>query len=75
VILVPLTEDARLAIAELSVRIEPTAENGCSKPCHDLSHCVATTSKARVRAATPARITPAQLAAIRRQIAEAIGLS
>ena len=73
VILVPLTEDIRLAIAELSVRIEPTPENGCSKPCHALSHCVATTSKARVRAATPARITPAQLAAIRRQIAEAIG--
>lgn len=75
VILVPLTEDERLAIGELSVRIEPTAENGCTKPCYALSHCVATTSKARVRAATPARITSAQLAAIRRQIAEAIGVA
>lgn len=75
VILVPLTEDAKLAIAALSVRIEPTPENGCSKPCHALSHCVATTSKARVRATTQARIMPAQLATIRRQIAEAIGIA
>ena len=33
VILVPLTEDAALAIPDLSVAIDPTTENGCSKPC------------------------------------------
>jgi len=32
-ILVPLTDDATLAIRELSVSIQPTAENGCRKPC------------------------------------------
>jgi len=74
VILVPLTEDHRLAIGELSVRIEPTAENGCSKSCFALSHCVATTSKLRVRA-TEARITAEQVRTIRAQIAMAIGMS
>lgn len=73
VILVPLTEDAALAIPDLSVAIAPTAENGCGKPCWAVSHLVATTSKARLRA-TPSRITQDQLAAIRRQIALTIGI-
>nr|WP_294519631.1 type II toxin-antitoxin system PemK/MazF family toxin [uncultured Rhodopila sp.] len=72
VILVPLTEDATLVIADLSVQIEPTAEDGCSKPCLAVSHLVTATSKARIRA-TASRVTPAQLAQIRRQIALAIG--
>jgi mRNA-degrading endonuclease toxin of MazEF toxin-antitoxin module len=71
-ILVPLTEDAALAITDLSVPIEPTAENGCSKPCLAVSHLVTATSKARIRA-TPSQVTPAQVAQIRRQIALAIG--
>ena len=72
-ILVPLTDDAALAIPDLSVAIAPTAENGCSKPCWAVSHLVATTSKARLHA-TSSRITAEQLAAIRRQIALAIGV-
>ena len=72
-ILVPLTEDAALAICDLSVSIKPTAENGCSKPCWAVSHLVATTSKARIQA-TPSRITPQQLTVIRRQIALAVGI-
>jgi mRNA-degrading endonuclease toxin of MazEF toxin-antitoxin module len=71
-ILVPLTEDAALAIPDLSVAIAPTPENGCSKPCWAVSHLVATTSKARL-AVTPSAITAEQLTAIRRQIALAIG--
>ena len=73
VILVPLTEDAALAIPDLSVAIDPTTENGCSKPCWAVSHLVTTTSKSRLRA-TPSRITSEQLASIRRQIAVAIGI-
>ncbi len=73
VILVPLTEDAGLVIADLAVAIAPTMENGCSKPCWAMSHLVATTSKARLQA-TPSRITPGQLTAIRRQIALAVGI-
>jgi len=72
-ILVPLTEDAVLAIPDLSVAIAPTAENGCSKSCWAVSQLVATTSKARLQA-TPSRITEQQLAAIRRQIALAVGI-
>jgi mRNA interferase MazF len=72
-ILVPLTEDAAFAIPDLSVAIAPTAENGCSKPCWAVSHLVATTSKARLRA-TPSHITPDQLTAVRRQVALAVGV-
>lgn len=73
VILVPLTEDGRFAIPDLSVAIEPTSRNGCSKRCYALSHCVATTSAVRVRA-TGSTITHGELQAIRHQIALAIGL-
>ncbi len=73
VILVPMTEDAALAIPDLTVPIAPTSKNGCAKPCWTVSHLVATTSKVRLWP-TPSRITTAQLAAIRRQIAVAVGL-
>jgi mRNA interferase MazF len=73
VILVPLTDDAALVIPDLAVPIMPSAENGCSKPSWAASHLVSTTSKARLKA-TPSRVTPDQLAAIRRQIALAVGI-
>ena len=72
-ILVPLTEDTSFTIAELSVPIEPTAENGCSKDCWAVSHMVTATSKARIRPAE-SRVTPDQLDRIRRQIATTLGL-
>ncbi len=73
VILAPLTEDARLAIPDLSVVIEPTPQNGCTKRCYALSHCVSATSAAGVRP-TASSVTRDQLLAIRRQIALAIGV-
>jgi mRNA interferase MazF len=73
VILVPLTEDASMVVTELSVRIDPTPENGCTKTCFAVSPLIAGTSQARVRG-TASRITAEQLARIRRQVAEAIGL-
>jgi mRNA interferase MazF len=73
VILVPLTEDRRLAIPDLSIAIDPTPQNGCTKRCYALSHCVATTSAKRVRR-TSSRIADEELLAIRRQVALAIGL-
>jgi mRNA interferase MazF len=72
VILVPLTDDARLAISDLAVVIEPTTENGCTKRCWALSHCVATTSARRL-SPTRSAITVDQLGMIRRQVALAIG--
>lgn len=71
VILVPMTDDARLIIPDLAVAMTPTAENGCIKPCWAVAHLVTTTSKSRLRA-TPSRVTVADLAAIRRRIAEAV---
>ena len=73
VILVPLTEDAGMVIADLSVRIDPTPENGCTKTCFAMSPLVTATSKARVRG-TRSHVTPEQLTDIRRRVGEAIGL-
>jgi mRNA interferase MazF len=72
-ILVPLTEDDRFAIADLSVIIEPSAENGCARRCYALAHCVATTSASRITP-TGSRITQEQLALIRDRIGISIGL-
>ena len=74
VILVPLTEDANMVLADLSVRIEPSPQNGCTKICFAVAPLVAGTSPSRVRP-TASRITGEQLARIRRQVAEAIGLA
>ena len=73
VILVPLSDDSDFAMADLSLLIEPTPENGCTKRCYALSHCVTTNSMSRVTP-TRSRISPEQLDVIRRQIALAIGV-
>jgi mRNA interferase MazF len=52
---------------------DPTPQNGYTKRCYALSHCVATTSARRVRQTT-SRIAEDELMVIRRQIALAIGL-
>ncbi len=73
VILVPLSDDD-MDVPDLSVAIDPTPENGCTKRCYALSFCVTTNSIGRVTA-TESRIKDDQLAEIRRQIGFAIGLS
>jgi len=73
VILVPLTEDRQLAMPDLSLAIDPTPDNGCTKRCFAISHFVTATSKRRVTA-TASRVLPEQLRAIRHQIALAVGL-
>jgi mRNA-degrading endonuclease toxin of MazEF toxin-antitoxin module len=73
VILVPLADEPGFANPALSLRIEPTPENGCTKRCYALSPSVAATSKRRVKA-TPSHVLPEQLAEIRRQIALAVGI-
>lgn len=74
VLLVPLTDDGEHVIKALSVKLEPTPQNGCTKTCYAVSHLVAATATARVRI-TPSRISDEQLHAIRRQIAECIGIA
>jgi mRNA interferase MazF len=73
VILVPLSDDNDFVMADLALLIEPTPENGCTKRCYALAHCVTTNSMSRVTP-TRSRILPEQLEAIRRRIALAIGV-
>ena len=73
VIVVPISEDQESAPVGLSLVIDPTPENGCTKRSYALSAYVSTTSKLRIRE-TQSRILPEQLRAIRHQIALAIGL-
>jgi mRNA-degrading endonuclease toxin of MazEF toxin-antitoxin module len=73
VILVPLSGERLAAPDRLALPIDPTPENGCVARCYALSYCMTTTSLRRLRA-TPSRVSAEQLAAIRRQIALAIGL-
>jgi len=73
VIVVPISEDRESAPVGLSLEIDPTPENGCTKRSYALSAYVATTSKRRVRE-TQSRVSPEQLQTIRHQIALAIGL-
>lgn len=73
VIVVPLTEDADLAMPDLSVIIDPTLENGCTKRCYALAPSVGSVSIARVCGAA-SRIAGEQVRRIRVVVAEAIGL-
>lgn len=70
-LVVPLTGDAAMRVAEASIEIAPAKENRCSKRCYALSWNVQTVPKRRVRA-TDARLTAAQLKAIRDQIARLV---
>jgi mRNA interferase MazF len=71
-IVVPLTQDERLAYAGLSERLEPTEENGSAAVSWALAHHVASVSLTRVRV-TASRISSEQLTRIRQRIAVAIG--
>jgi mRNA interferase MazF len=73
VIVVPISEDRESAPIALSLVLDPTHENGCTKRSYALSAYVATTSKRRVRP-TESRVLPEQLQVIQHQIALAIGL-
>ena len=72
VILVPLTDDENLVISDLSVRIEPTSENGCSKICWAVCALVTTTSKQRLTP-TDSFVRPDQLEKIRQRITILVG--
>jgi len=72
ILVVPLTSDVGIAMPSLSVTIDPTPENGCARRCFALATFVTSVSTRRVRT-TASRVGPDQLAAIRGQIAVAIG--
>lgn len=70
-LVVPLTADAAMPVAEAAVEIAPTKEDHCSKVCYALSWNVQTVPKRRVRT-TQARVTATQLRALRDQIARLV---
>jgi len=71
-IVVPLTQDERLAYAGLAERLDPTDENGAVGVSWALAHHVASVSLARVQV-TASRISSQQLTRIRQRIAVATG--
>ncbi|MHB8452986.1 MAG: type II toxin-antitoxin system PemK/MazF family toxin [Mycobacteriales bacterium] len=71
-IVVPLTRDEGLAHQSFAERIEPTPENGSETTCWALAHHITSVSRRRITS-TPSRVTPDQLAAIRRRITIAVG--
>lgn len=71
-LVVPLTRDEGLAHGSFAERIEPTTENGADATSWALAHHVTSVSLRRVTG-TESRITPTQLAGIRRRIVIAIG--
>ncbi len=73
-LLVPLTEDTRLGMPDLVVCIEPSAENGCTRPSVILATHVTATSRQRVRR-TGARITAEELRQVRERMAISLGLA
>ena len=70
-LVVPLTGDAAMRVATATLEILPSQENQCSKRCYALSWNVQTIPKGRVQA-TQARVSAAQLEAIRDQIARLV---
>ena len=70
-LVVPLTSDSALRVADAAVVISPTEENYCAKECYALSWSVQTVPKLRVHA-TEARVTSEQLDAIRDQVARLV---
>ncbi|TAM74054.1 type II toxin-antitoxin system PemK/MazF family toxin [bacterium] len=73
VLLAPLTDEGPHVIRALSVPLDPSTENGCTKRCYVAAHLVTATAVSRVRA-TPSRVTEAELRSIREKIAQTIGL-
>ena len=70
-IVVPLTGEAALAIAGASTLIEPSAQNGCTKPSYALAWNVQTVPHARLTA-TSSHVTDDELNDIRTQIHSAV---
>ena len=73
-LVVPLTGQSALAIAEASLPIDPTPENGCTKRCYALAWNVQTVPHQRVTE-TPSHISAGDLARLRSTIAACVGAS
>lgn len=70
-IVVPLTSDQGLAHRSFAEPLEPATASGVTSPCWALAHHITSVSMQRI-ASTASRVTPEQLAGIRRRIVLAI---
>ncbi len=73
VLVVPMTGDRELAIADLTVVLQPTATNGCNKVSYLLPQNLTCAAKTRITVVTDSHITPAQLQRLRQLIVLLIG--
>jgi len=73
VLVVPMTGDRSLAIADLTVVLEPTSSNGCMKVSYLLPQNLTCISKTRIATVTASAITPTELQQLRQLIVLTIG--
>lgn len=73
VLVVPMTSDRDLVMADLTVVLQPTATNGCKKVSYLVPQNLTCVAKTRIKAVTNSHITPVQLQQIREQIVLLIG--
>jgi len=73
VLVVPMTSDRELVMADLTVVLQPTATNGCKKVSYLVPQNLTCVAKTRIKEVTDSHITPVQLQQIRELIALLIG--
>jgi mRNA interferase MazF len=73
VLVVPMTGDPALAMTDLTVVLQPTPTNGCTKVSYLLPQNLTCVAKTRITAATESRIAPAELRQLRQLVVLAIG--
>jgi mRNA interferase MazF len=74
VLVVPLTGDRQLAIPELTVELQPSAANGCSKVSYLLPQNITCIAKSRIAEATDSHITASELQQLRQLVALTVGV-
>ena len=73
VLVVPMTSDRELVMADLTVVLQPTATNGCRKVSYLVPQNLTCVAKTRVKEVTGSHITAAQLQQLRELIVLLIG--
>ncbi len=73
VLVVPMTSDPDLAIADLTVVLQPSPSNGCKKLSYLLPQNLTCVAMTRITGATKSQITPAELQQLRQLVVLSIG--
>jgi len=73
VLVVPMTGDRALAMADLTVVLQPSSTNGCRKVSYLLPQNLTCVAKTRITDATDRCVTPAELQQLRQLVVLVIG--